>query len=145
MVLTFDRRVRVHDGRPFAGFALAGEDRHFYPAKAEFVVIGKDQHNRDRHDESKLKVWHPQVKTPVALRYAWARNPLGNAVNSRHHERIIPIVSFRTDTWDWPEAPFAEQDRSVHRQAIRRLREQSQAWSEERQAENSHSARISRE
>ena len=104
--LKFDRNVRVHDGRPFSGFAIAGDDRHFYPANAEFVVIGKDNNGRDRRDESRVAVSHPLVKDPVSVRYAWARNPLGNAVNAQHHERTIPVVSFRTDDWDWPEAPY---------------------------------------
>ena len=124
--LQFDRNVRVHDGRPFAGFAIAGEDRHFYPAKAEFVVAGKDERGRDRKDESRLKVWHPLVKSPQAVRYAWARNPIANAVNSRHHERTIPIVSFRTDDWDWPEAPFeadGDELKQAHRKTINSMRD----------------------
>ena len=135
MILTFDRNVRVHDGRPFAGFAIAGDDQHFYPATAEFVVVGKQDNGRDKLDESKLKVWHPLVKSPKAVRYAWARNPIGNAVNSRHHERTIPVVSFRTDTWDWPEAPFGERGTETsraHRQKINAMRQQAREWAEER-------------
>ena len=132
IILSFDRNVRVHDGRPFEGFAIAGKDRHFYPAKAEFLIVGKDQNNRDKRDESTLVVSHLLVRTPVAVRYAWARNPKGNAVNSRHHERTIPIVSFRTDTWDWPEAPFAK-DQSEHRRKINELRKQAREWTNERQ------------
>ncbi|MBT4400221.1 MAG: hypothetical protein HOD37_12115, partial [Bacteroidetes bacterium] len=57
--------------------------------------------------------------------YAWARNPLGNLVNAVHHERVIPVPSFRTDKWDWPEAPFAENKDPVfqeHREKIRAMR-----------------------
>ena len=135
MILSFDRRVRVHDGRPFAGFAIAGEDQHFYPATAEFVVVGKQDNGRDKLDESKLKVWHPLVKSPKAVRYAWARNPIGNAVNSRHHERTIPVVSFRTDNWDWPEAPFGDRGSEAsrnHRQKINAMRQQAREWTKER-------------
>ena len=59
------------------------------------------------------------------MRYAWARNPIGNAVNSSHHERTIPIPSFRTDDWDWPEAPFnSEGNKKInkHKEQIRDLR-----------------------
>ena len=49
-----------------------------------------------------------KVKKPLSVRYAWARNPLGNLVNGPHNERTIAVPSFRTDKWDWPEAPFAE-------------------------------------
>ena len=118
--LQFDRNVRVHDGRPFRGFAIAGEDRHFFPAEATFVVVGKSDRGQDKKDESRLKVSHPLVKKPVAVRYAWARNPIGNAVNSRHHERTIPIVSFRTDDWDWPDCPFG--DANEHRQMVNKMR-----------------------
>ena len=134
-LLSFDRAVRVHDGRPFEGFAVAGEDRHFYPAKAEFVVLGKDDRGRDRRDEAKLKVWSPLVKDPKAVRYAWARNPLGNAVNGRHHERTIPIPTFRTDDWDWPEAPFAargSEPESQHRRRIHEMRQRAAAWVRQR-------------
>ena len=135
MILSFDRRVRAHDGRPFAGFAIAGEDRHFHPARAEFVVVGKQDNGRDKLDEAKLKVWHPLVPEPRAVRYAWARNPIANAVNSNHHERTIPIVSFRTDNWDWPEAPIGDRDSEAsqaHRREINERRRQAKAWVEER-------------
>ncbi|NRB26545.1 MAG: hypothetical protein HRU37_02565 [Roseibacillus sp.] len=135
MILSFNGMVRVHDGRPFEGFAIAGEDRHFVPAHAEFVVKGKDDRGREQKDERRLKVWSPLVPKPVAVRYAWARNPLGNAVNSGHHERIIPIPSFRTDNWDWPEAPFeddSDEARNGHREAINKMRQQARQWAEAR-------------
>ena len=135
IILSFNGMVRVHDGRPFEGFAIAGTDRHFVPARAEFVVKGKDDRGREQKDERKLKVWSPLVPEPVAVRYAWARNPLGNAVNSGHHERIIPIPSFRTDNWDWPEAPFEsdrDETRNAHREAINTMRRQARKWSEAR-------------
>ena len=117
-------------------FAIAGNDRHFYPAQAEFVIAGQNDRGQARKDEARLKVWHPLVKKPEAVRYAWSRNPIGNAVNSRHHERIIPIVSFRTDNWDWPEAPFpadggdAEQQ---HRRSINEMRRLARQLVKQRQ------------
>ncbi len=135
MVLSFNGMVRVHDGRPFEGFAIAGEGRHFVPANAEFLITGKDDRGREQKDERRLKVWSPLVPNPVAVRYAWARNPLGNAVNSGHHERIIPIPSFRTDKWDWPEAPFesdSDEARNEHREAINNMRQQARQWAEAR-------------
>ncbi|MCP4847554.1 MAG: sialate O-acetylesterase [Verrucomicrobiaceae bacterium] len=123
--LTFEKPIRVHDGRPFSGFSIAGENQHFVPATAEFVVTGQDKHKRDQHDEKRLKISSPLVEKPVAVRYAWSRNPLGNAVNSAHHERTIPIPSFRTDNWNWPEASFTAQGNDAgnsHREAIRDLR-----------------------
>ena len=127
-ILTFEKPVRVHDGRPFAGFSIASDNRHFIPALAEFVIKGYDKNRRPIYDEKRLKVWSDLVENPVAVRYAWARNPIGNAVNSGHHERTIPIPSFRTDNWDWPEAPFnAEGNERInkHRESITKLRNQA--------------------
>jgi len=48
-----------------------------------------------------LYVWSPLVKEPVAVRYAWARSPMGNLkINGKPWQ---PVPSFRTDSWDWPE------------------------------------------
>jgi len=53
-------------------------------------------------DFKKIYVWSPLVKEPVAVRYAWATSPMGNLkVNGRDY---LPLHSFRTDNWDWPEA-----------------------------------------
>ncbi len=138
IILTFDRAVRIHDGRPFQGFAIAGVDQAFVPAQAQFVIIGKDRHNRPRYDEKRVKVWNTLVLKPKAVRYAWARNPLGNVVNSQHHERIIPIPSFRTDNWDWPEAPFESADnesRNQHRFAIHQLRQKAKETNQKRRVQ----------
>jgi hypothetical protein len=56
-------------------------------------------------------------------------------VNSEHHERVIPIPSFRTDDWDWPEAPFqsdggdAEEE---HRERRDEMRRNAERWLKER-------------
>lgn len=130
MVLTFDRQVQTHDGRPIEGFAIAGKDKQFYPARARYVVIGKDDRGRDREDRKQLEIWSDLVEEPVAVRYAWARNPLGNLVNSQHHERILPVPSFRTDDWDWEDTPFDPEARNEvnhrRREMRNRLRDQNQ-------------------
>lgn len=87
-MLTFD-----HLGggwRPFdvaepRGFAIAGEDKKFVWAKAE---ISKE--------DGRVIVSSPEVSKPVAVRYAWADNPVCNmfSVNG------LPLTPFRTD--DWP-------------------------------------------
>ncbi|MCD6332366.1 MAG: hypothetical protein J7L89_03750 [Bacteroidales bacterium] len=135
MIIGFDRKVVTHDGRPVEGMAIAGADRHFYPAKAEYLVVGKDDRGRDQSDQSQLVVHCKQVSKPVAVRYAWARNPLGNLVNGEHLEQVIPVPPFRTDQWDWPEAPFAENKAPVfqaHRQKIRDLKQQATQWAKRR-------------
>jgi len=105
IILTFDRGVKVDDGRPIEGMAIAGADKLFYPAQARRVVIGKDSRNQDVVDCMRVEVWCEHVPEPKAVRYAWARNPLGNLVNSEHLERVLPVPSFRTDKWGWEDAP----------------------------------------
>ncbi len=74
---------RVFDVREPVGFAIAGEDKKFYWANAKVV---KDQ----------IVVSSPNVKNPVAVRYAWADNPVCNVFTGLN----LPLTPFRTD--DWP-------------------------------------------
>ncbi|MCD6347169.1 MAG: hypothetical protein J7L96_07100 [Bacteroidales bacterium] len=125
IIIGFDKEVLTHDSRPVEGMAMAGKDRKFYPARAAYLVSGKDDKGRDIFDRTKLIVTCKKVRRPVAVRYAWARNPLGNLVNAAHYERVIPVPGFRTDDWDWPEAPFAENNDPVfkaHREKLRSMR-----------------------
>lgn len=125
MIIEFDKEVLVVDGRPIEGMALAGKDKKFYHAEAEYYVKGKDDKGRDVLDRTKVVITSKKVKKPVACRYAWARNPLGNLTNASQHERVIPVPSFRTDKWDWPEAPFAENKTPEflkHREVLREMR-----------------------
>jgi len=64
------------------GFSIAGEDKKFVWANA---AIEGDH----------VVVWSDQVKTPVAVRYAWANNPECNLYNKEG----LPASPFRTDTW----------------------------------------------
>ena len=67
------------------GFAIAGRDSVFHWAKAE--LDGKD----------KVRVWNPDIKNPIAVRYGWAANP--DDVNLYNKEGL-PASPFRTD--DFP-------------------------------------------
>lgn len=69
-------------GQTLQGFAVAGEDSNFVWAKA---VI---------EDETVI-VSSPNVPKPVAVRYAWADNPLCNLYN----QEGLPASPFRTDDW----------------------------------------------
>jgi len=126
IVVSFDRPVRTHDGRPVEGFAIAGKDRQFYPAEASYLVVGTDDRGRPREDHSKLVVHSDLVSEPVAVRYAWARNPLGNLVNEQHHERVLAVPSFRTDQWDWPEAGFGPEARAEAGRRRTKMRQQAE-------------------
>ncbi len=69
-------------GEPLKGFAVAGADRKFVWADAKIegdtVVVSSDQ-----------------VSEPVAVRYAWADNPICNLFNKEG----LPASPFRTDQW----------------------------------------------
>ncbi len=128
-IVKFTQPVQSHDGRPFEGFAIAGKDQRFYPATAEWLVTGKDKHNRDQHDRTRVIVSSPHVPNPVAIRHAWARNPLGNLTQGEHHLRNVPVACFRTDDWAYPEAPFADShspEMYEHRRAMGELRRQAE-------------------
>jgi sialate O-acetylesterase len=91
--LTMDVAVNgVDDGGPIEGFAIAGEDRQFHPAKAEHLITGKDQKN-----QKVLVLTSPMVPEPVHYRYAWARNPMGNLQVLGNTD--IPFATQRSDTW----------------------------------------------
>ncbi len=68
---------------PLKQFAIAGADRKFYWAKAEL-------HN------GYVLVSAPEVKAPVAVRYAWSNYPDGCNLYNREG---LPAVPFRTDNW----------------------------------------------
>jgi sialate O-acetylesterase len=64
------------------GFAIAGPDRIFVWAEATI-------------DGEEVVVWNEQVPNPVAVRYAWANNPVCNLSNAEG----FPAAPFRTDDW----------------------------------------------
>ncbi|MDE6451293.1 MAG: sialate O-acetylesterase, partial [Odoribacter sp.] len=61
-------QMKTSDGKPLAGFELAGSDDLFYPAEAE--IIG-----------NQVKVCSKQVKAPCKVRYGWQPYSIGNLVN----------------------------------------------------------------
>lgn len=126
IVLKFDRAVTVRDGRPIQGMAIAGDDGRFFPAEARFAVARQDDRGRDVLDFQTIEVTSPLVANPAAVRYAWARCPLGNLTNREHMERTLPVPSFRTDSWDWPDAPFGD-DRGATRRRINQQRQKATA------------------
>lgn len=67
---------------PLKGFAIAGADRKWIHAQAKI-------------DGNKVIVSHPDLKQPVAVRYAWADNPDFSLYNGAG----LPASPFRTDDW----------------------------------------------
>ncbi len=72
----------VAHGRPVQSLELAGPDRVFRPATAKI-------------DGNTLIVSSPEVKEPVAVRYAWMNNPPANLFNGAG----LPAAPFRSDDW----------------------------------------------
>ena len=88
-LISFDHvngNLRTVDHNDLLGFAIAGEDKKWVWAEAK--IVGKD---RDQ-----VEVWSDDVANPVAVRYAWADNPVCNLCDVKG----LPANPFRTD--DWP-------------------------------------------
>jgi sialate O-acetylesterase len=115
IVVSFDRAIGLYNQnvQPIEGMSIAGEDQHFYPARSRFYVKGKDKNNRDIIDNTRIVVWNDLVANPKAVRYAWARNPMGNLANDAHMERTIPVPTFRTDDWPVPFGPEYDVEKAV--------------------------------
>ena len=89
--LTFEhveRGLDTFDVNEPRGFTIAGADKVFHHARAQ-ILGGGGQRNQ-------IKVWSDAVPDPVAVRYAWADNPVCNVRNLAR----LPLTPFRTD--DWP-------------------------------------------
>lgn len=87
LVLSFDDVTggwRPFDVKEPLGFTIAGADKTFVPATA---AIRKD---------GRIEVWSDAVAEPVAVRYAWADNPICNLYSNAG----LPLTPFRTD--DFP-------------------------------------------
>jgi sialate O-acetylesterase len=90
IVLSFDNVAgNAGSWRPFdvaepRGFTIAGADKKFVAAKATILPDGR------------IEVESAAVAEPVAVRYAWADNPVCNMYSSSG----LPLTPFRTD--DFP-------------------------------------------
>ncbi len=72
----------ARDSNELKGFTVCGADQKFVWAQA-------------RIDGETVVVSSPGIKDPVAVRYAWAFNPIANLYNKAG----LPASPFRTDTW----------------------------------------------
>jgi sialate O-acetylesterase len=75
--------LKAREGTELKGFALAGSDRKWHWAQAK--IVG-----------ATVVLSSPNVPQPVAVRYGWHINPLGNLVNSAS----LPTFPFRSDNWN---------------------------------------------
>ena len=90
MILKLDtsEAAPYNDG-PILGFAIAGMDGKFQPAKAAWGT--KVNHDEDH---SLIVLSSPLVAEPVYYRHAWGRNPLANVKLSG-----IPLDTLRNDNF----------------------------------------------
>jgi sialate O-acetylesterase len=73
--------LRTHDGGAPVGFAIRGATGDWQWAQAKI-------------DGQSIVVWNDSIPAPVAVRYAWAQNPLISVENGAG----LPLYPFRTDT-----------------------------------------------
>ena len=71
------------DSAVLAGFAIADTAYSFVQAQAAIV------------NDSTVSVFSPDIHAPYAVRYAWAKDPVCNLINSAG----LPAGPFRTDCW----------------------------------------------
>lgn len=85
--ITFDQTgdgLYCFDTKSPVGFAICAKDQKFVWAEAK--LLGKD----------KVEVWADSVSSPVAVRYAWADNPVCNLYR-KDISVTLPVTPFRTD------------------------------------------------
>jgi sialate O-acetylesterase len=75
--------LNTNDGQAAKHFFVAGDDKVFYPASASI-------------EENVVVLRSPQVKHPVAVRYAFTNYPVTNLQNKAG----LPVFPFRTDDWN---------------------------------------------
>ena len=65
-----------------SGFIIASDNKKFLQAEAKI-------------EGNEILVWNKNIKSPKAIRYAWADDPKCNLYNSA----LLPASPFRTDDW----------------------------------------------
>lgn len=80
----FGSKLRPFDVQEAIGFTVCGNDKIWHHAKGN--IVGADQ----------VEVTCEQVPAPIAVRYAWADNPVCNLAT----DQGLPVTPFRTD--DFP-------------------------------------------
>jgi sialate O-acetylesterase len=96
-IVTFDfaeTGLRTVDVDDVKGFALCGEDKKWVWAEATILPDNKFSPRTPRGNQ--IAVSSPAVAKPIAVRYAWADNPVCNVYSAEG----LPLTPFRTD--DFP-------------------------------------------
>ena len=90
----FGSKLRPFDVPDARGFAICGEDKVWHNAQGRVIA------------EDKVEVWSDNVGKPVAVRYAWADNPVCNLFS----EQGLPVTPFRTDDFEMTTKPKPAQE-----------------------------------
>ncbi|MEI6714890.1 MAG: sialate O-acetylesterase [Verrucomicrobiota bacterium] len=85
----FGSALRTFDVEEAIGFAVCGEDHQWHWATGK--VLGKD----------KVELTCEAVPKPIAVRYAWANNPVCNVTSFEG----LPLTPFRTDDFEMITKP----------------------------------------
>jgi sialate O-acetylesterase len=128
--LTMSTDVTMKDDHDpeMTGFAIAGNDRRFFPADVRyFSEPGKD--NAPKTNRRILVLSSQFVPRPAHYRYAWARNPLANIANSR--QVILPAQ--RSDDWPLEETPLKFPDATAAKQGTNLTKKELELGDTERQ------------
>ena len=97
LILNFDSDMASVNSEVIAGFSIAGKDGKFQPARAEYLVIGKDKSGQPQITWKALVLSHPLVPNPIHYRFAWGRNPMGNL--RMVFIKDLPFATQRSDNW----------------------------------------------
>ncbi len=97
IVLTLDSWAGAYNDGPILGFAIADEDGHFQPAKAEWLNKNAGKGGEPNWERSVIVLSSPLVPAPVYFRHAWGRNPLANLKSA--DSTGIPLATIRSDKW----------------------------------------------
>lgn len=145
LIVTLDADASPYNSGPISGFAIAGGDKKFYPAQADYLVDEKKNTIR-----SAIVLTSPFVAEPAAYRYGWHRNPMGNLKITSCE---LPLPISRSDRWsvnDLYEAYTGKKpasttelnrgeraalDRALRAADRRRLLKEAEAYAKEHQAD----------
>ena len=110
-LLTFDfapQGLRTIDTDEVKGFMICGEDKKWAWAKASIIGGSKKGTNQ-------IEVSADGIAKPVAVRYAWADNPVCNVFSAEG----LPVTPFRTD--DFPMITDPSNPNSAEAQNAKRV------------------------
>ncbi len=126
-IVTFDSvgaGLMVKGGSEVKGFAIAGGDRRFFWADATI-------------QDNQVILTSQKVSKPVAVRYAWANNPIGNLYN----QAGLPAFPFRSDHWilglsqiEFKNMQLLELAAHIHRELMPKETKQQSVWQQVYQA-----------